>query len=53
MFCILTTSTKNIPITKQTPTENMTIPLYPEIIYEGDLSPDDVGEEIEEKVEVS
>ena len=31
----------------------MTIPLYPEIIYEGDLSPDDVGEEIEEKVEVS
>lgn len=30
----------------------MTIPLYPEIIYEGDLSPDAVGEDIEEKVEV-
>lgn len=29
----------------------MTIPLYPEIIYEGDLSPDSVGEEIDEKVE--
>lgn len=30
----------------------MTIPLYPEIIYEGDLTPDAVGEEVDEKIEV-
>eukprot|EP00934_Nitzschia_sp_Nitz4_P002354 Nitzschia sp. Nitz4//scaffold11_size288233//82144//83578//NITZ4_000752-RA/size288233-snap-gene-0.11-mRNA-1//1//CDS//3329534008//2354//frame0 len=29
----------------------MTIPLYPDIIYEGDLSPDAVGDDIKEKVE--
>ncbi len=31
----------------------MTVPLYPEIIYEGDLTPDAVGDEVDEKIEVS
>jgi hypothetical protein len=30
----------------------MTIDLYPELIHEGDLSPDAVGDEIDEAVEV-
>lgn len=30
----------------------MTIPLYPEIIYKGDLTPDAVGDEINGKIEV-
>lgn len=29
----------------------MTVPLYPEIIYEGDLTPDAVGDEVDEKIE--
>ena len=29
----------------------MTIPLYPEIIYEGDLTPDAVGDAVDEKIE--
>jgi annexin A7/11 len=29
----------------------MTIPLYPQIIYDGDLTPDAVGREIDEKIE--
>lgn len=29
----------------------MTIPLYPEIIYKGDLTPDSVGDAVDEKIE--
>ncbi len=31
----------------------MTLALYPEIIYEGDLTPDAVGHEVNEAIEVS